>query len=637
MRHNKRQKVDYKQSGFKKWLKLTALITLVAFTVNAVCLDYAYAARTTISTAKFSELLDTTDNVQRLFLISDFQLPEYLGEVKDRFDLSFPREQDSKNDNGQRAIIHIQDAHCNYDGQHKIARLLEYLNQTYGITEVNLEGGEGEYDLSIFTDVEDANIRGKVADSFVKDGELTGAEFYAIQNPDKVNLWGVEDPELYIKNLNIYRDVAGEKDTIDRLLKNLSHRLNNLKIHIFSKELIEFDTRRAAFKNNNIDLKEYIDILAELARRQDIKFTGYPNLRLLFQTIDIEKKIDFKEANRERERIIDALQRDLSKTELEELVKKVVQFRFERLSQKDFYSYLVHKARCIGIDAGKFSDLAGYRSYISVYDTIDKIKLFEEMGSLEEKLKDALAVNFRQKQLLHLSKNFTLIKAMLNIQLTKRDYEYYRKHKQEFNIQNFTSFFKHNQSVIPAQTGIYSEILFLDGYVRQIEKFYEYSFKRDRAFLKNIRTLNTEKQVTVLVTGGFHTENLCELMKEQSISYVSIMPKFKNSAEYESPYFQILGGKQSEEYKNVSQKLGISTIAIASGNSVLGRKVRAGEVDALRVITAMRFARAEGKKRDRRRWRIFRSGLEPNSPRQCRKPGRIQKSFFAGSGRITFE
>ncbi|MFH1846617.1 MAG: AarF/UbiB family protein [Candidatus Omnitrophota bacterium] len=594
MIHNSSPKKYHRQTGFSQGLRVAALVTLVAFTVNTVCRDYAYAARPTIDTVKFSEILDTANNVQRLFSISDFQLPEYLGEVKDRFDLPFSQKQESENKNEQRAIIHIQDAHCNYGAQHKIAGIVEYLNHTYGITEVNLEGGEGEYDLSIFTDVEDANIRGKVADSFVKDGELNGAEFYAIQNPDKVNLWGVEDPELYIKNLNVYRDVSEKKDTIDSLLKNLSYLLNNLKIHIFNKELIEFDTHREAFKNNNLDLKEYSYILAGLARCQSIELAGYPNIGLLFQTINIEKKIDFKEANRERERIIDVLQRNLSKTELEELVKKVVQFRFERLSSEDFYRYLVHKARCIGIDVEKFSNLRGYMSYVSVYDTIDKTILFEEMGSLEEKLKDALAVNPRQKKLLYLSKNFALIKAMLNIQLTKRDYEYYLQHRTDFDMQNFSSFIDKNSFRYKISTKLDENVAVLDGYIRQIEKFYEYSFKRDRAFLKNIR-LNTAKQVTVLVTGGFHTENLCALMKQKNIPYVSIMPKFKNSDEYESPYFQLLGGEQSEEYKNVSQKLGISMIAIAGSNSILGRKVRAGEIDILRVITVMRIAREEGK------------------------------------------
>lgn len=597
MGHKKSQKKVYKQAGFGRWLKSAALITLVAFTVNTVCQDFAYAARSTINTAKFREMPDTANTVRSVFSIADFHVPEYLGEVKDRFNLSSEQKHafNPNNSDQQSTIIHIQDAHCNYDAQHKIAEIIGYLSRTYDVTEINLEGGEGEYDLSIFTDVKDGDIREQVADSFVKDGELNGAEFYAIQNPGKVNLWGVEDPQLYVKNLNVYRDIAEEKDNIDRLLKNFNNLLNNFKIHIFNKELIEFDTQQVAFKNNNLNLKEYIDILEKLAQRQNIELIKYPNIGLLLQTIDIEKKIDFKEANRDREKIIDTLKRDLSKTELEELFRKVFQFKCEKLSREDFYNYLAHKARCIGIDVEKFSNLLGYRFYTATYDNIDKAKLFEEMESLEEKLKDRFAVNPEQKQLFHLSKNFAIIKAMLNVQLTKRDYEYYSSHKTDFDIQNFTSFIAQNSFRYKLSAKADENVVLLNDYIRKADKFYEYSFKRDSAFLKNIRS-NTKNKVAVLITGGFHTDNLCALMKEQNISYVSIMPKFKNPPQYKSPYFRILEGGLPKEDKNIAQKLGISMIAIVSSNSILGDKVRAKKKDVIRIIATMRIADKEGKK-----------------------------------------
>jgi len=589
---------NYHQINFKRWLRIAAIITLAAFVFNTVSQDYAYAARPTVDPSKFRDILKTVDSLQRPFSIKDFQLPRYLGEVRD---ISIPEDilqsQNFIPKNRQEiTVIHIQDAHCNYDAQHSIAELVKYFSNIYGIRTINLEGGEGRYDLSIFTDIKNMEIRKKVADYFIKSGELSGSEFYAVMNPEKVELWGVENSDLYIKNLNVYRDLVKEKKTIDRLLNNLSYLLSNLKIHIFNKELIDFDTQYRAFKNDNLDFKEYIDILAGLASRHGVILDQYVNISSLLQAIALENEIDFKQANRERDQIIDVLQRDLSKLELEELIIKVVQFKFNRISQEGFYGYLVHKALCIGLDIKEYPNLDKYKSYVSAYEGIDKIKLFEEIEYLEEALRDKISDTPEQKTLFRLSKTFEIMKKILNVQLTKQHYKYYVEHKRDFDIHNFTSFINKNTYLYKIDAKLDEEINLLNGYVREIEKFYGYTFERDKAFLKNLKFGENDKRTMVLITGGFHTERLCELMKERNIPYVSIIPKLQGSDENESPYFRLLSGESSEEHEKIAQALGISTIAIASMFSQLGIKARGEEKGLiLRVMEEMKLAIAEGK------------------------------------------
>ena len=92
-------------------------------------------------------------------------------------------------------------------------------------------------------------------------------------------------------------------------------------------------------------------------------------------------------------------------------------------------------------------------------------------------------------------------------------------------------------------------------------RFFECSFKRDDAFIENLRfsdieiklsgmkkdfdidaVLNWEEEEkfgikpAILVTGGFHSENLSMLFKEKGISYISIIPKFISDDNYKSPY-----------------------------------------------------------------------------------------------------
>jgi len=103
-------------------------------------------------------------------------------------------------------------------------------------------------------------------------------------------------------------------------------------------------------------------------------------------------------------------------------------------------------------------------------------------------------------------------------------------------------------------------------------QFYEYSLKRDVAFLKNL-TFNSRaplrvpysvdnSKVTVIITGGFHTENLADLFKKNKIPYVSIMPNFKTEDGYECPYFRILSGIKYIRLKTAVPMMANSAIHI---------------------------------------------------------------------------
>jgi hypothetical protein len=162
--------------------------------------------------------------------VDTFTIPDHLGEVKLRH----------RGDPG-RIVLHVQDAHCNYFAQHKIYDILDYFCMEYGIDLVNLEGGIGEYNLDIFTSILNPEVRKKVSDRFVNTGEVNGAEFFAINNTDKVKLWGIEDKNLYLENLKVYRDSLIHKKEVEKYLKELTHILNNLKRHIYSSELLKID------------------------------------------------------------------------------------------------------------------------------------------------------------------------------------------------------------------------------------------------------------------------------------------------------------------------------------------------------------------------------------------------------------
>ncbi len=546
--------------SFRPLKVIACNITLVAFLFNIISIDMtqlrsaeARAGEPSPELTSVSSVKDGSPGIIKEFNIDTFALPEYLGQVKDK----------SKG-SSDTIVLHVQDAHCNYAAQHAIVKLMEHLNRSYGVSVINLEGGVGSYDFSIFTRIPDKNIREKVADDFVREGLVSGAEYFAINNPQKTVLWGVEDTQLYVENLNIYRDSLKHKEEIDGYLNALSHILNNLKIHIYTDDLLELDTKYTQYKAGNIEFKDYLTYLIQKAKKKGLDIKSYTNIYLLNQSLEQEEKINFNRANEERDRLIDILQKGLSKIETEELVLNTLEFKTEKLSQDDFYRYLIKKANELNLKMDDYPALQKYIVYVSLYNAVDKTKIMTEMEDLEGVIKGLFYENETQRELNLLSKNLALTKNIFSISLTKEDYKYYKDNEASFGVKRFTSFIEKHAALYKITATLGNTIDRLDQYRENISRFYECSLKRDQAFIKNMKYPSSGRKIVAMVTGGFHTDNLCKLFKDNNISYVSIMPNFRNKDEFECQYFQLLAGEMNSMEKKLYSAISTTSVAASS-------------------------------------------------------------------------
>lgn len=439
-----------------------------------------------------------------------------------------------------KTVIHIQDAHCNYSCQESIRNLLGHLADEYGVDLALLEGGAGNYDLSVFTDIEDRSLRAETADYFVKQGRVNGAENFAINNPEKITLKGLEDKNLYLKNLRKYRETLEYRDEAEKILEDIERELADSKLNIYSDELRDFDQTKNDFNNEKIEIDEYLNHLAKFSDSCNIDLAIHKNLRKLIKVVRQEKNINFKASNAERDELINELSKRLSSRELETFVKKTIQFKQKEIKAQAFYSYLFKKAKTAGVDAERnCPNLSKYRKYIEVYETLNSGNLFSEIETVEEEIFGVLCENEAQKELYTLSKNLTILNKLFNVTLTPQEYKYYKENRHSFSL-SFRS---------------------LNTYKTKMEEFYSFAFKRDSAFLKNINAGLKNKDQLIVVTGGFHTENLKALLKEKGYSYCSIMPKLDKKDE-ENPYFRLLNGGLIEEERIVTQAM--SSIALGS-------------------------------------------------------------------------
>ncbi|MBD3380281.1 MAG: hypothetical protein GF408_07460 [Candidatus Omnitrophica bacterium] len=517
-----------------------------------------------------------------------FTLPSHLGTVKYSRDLG-----------GEKVVVHIQDAHCNYAAQRSVAGIIEFLRKEYGVSLVNMEGGSGGYDLSAFTEIEDDGVREEVADRFVAGGMVNGPEVYAINHPGAIELWGVEKGELYLENLKVYRDTRGYMPAVNEYIDGIAGLLTALKDNIFSKELLLFDEKYTAYKTGSLDFREYLIFLLDRARRQGINIKEFSNIYLLSQAMEQEDEIDFKRANTEREKLIKHLRDILSMNEIKELVSRTVEFRNKWISESEFYEFLIKKAKQSRISLKEYPELRKYVIYISIYNAADKAMVMEELEDIESLVKEDHYDNDKQRTLDRLSKNLVLTRNIFEMRFTKPDYNYYLENREDFAVENYISFIGEEKGAYGIGLALPEGVEDLDGFREEVFRFYELSFLRDEEFLKRMKFPEGEVKVSVLVTGGFHAQNLCELFEDEGISFVSIMPNFRNKEGYECPYFRILGGHTTGVLEAIRAGLPQASLmqiySVLSASEDISSKVYGeGIADAMRL--AVRAVREEVEK-----------------------------------------
>ncbi|KJJ83690.1 conserved hypothetical protein, membrane [Candidatus Omnitrophus magneticus] len=473
------------------------------------------------------------NKIENNSLFANLTLPHDIGIIKDKF-----------KGQSEKIIVHIQDAHCNYYAQKKIMEILEYFKNEYGINTINLEGGAGNYDLSIFKKIIDEPIRSKTLEYFIKTGEINGAEAFAVQNPE-TKLWGAENPELYIRNFKTYRAFLKEKDTALKRVLELTRALNLLKSELFSPELKEISNKYSEYKSEKITFKDYIIFLIDSARKNGLTLSIFPNIKKLSKTLEIENSIDFKKAESERDNLIHFLDTHISINEREELTLNLIKFKMKQFTQNLFYSYILNKAKDIDAPLTEFPMFLKYVDYLTIYEEIDKDKIMEEMTAIETSIKKKLFQNENQERLDEFGRAAILINGLFSLSLTRVDYDYYTSNKEKFQIDNFRKYLEKISAETGLKLDINNGINELDKDTKKMEKFFEYAFQRDSAFCKNIKfqKINEQTNCAILITGGFHADNLLKILRRKNISYISIHPEFTVETGYISPYFDLLDGK----------------------------------------------------------------------------------------------
>lgn len=394
-------------------------------------------------------------------------------------------------------IIHVQDAHEVEDAQRNIAGLIEKLNTEKNHVFVGLEGAEGAFNTQAYRNFVSADVTKAMADFFLTNGYITGAEYAGLTMKEMPTLWGIENLSTYSKNIEAYKKSIHNKADVEKQLGELKSDLNTRKQKFYSNELKSFDHQYENYHQGRLSIGSYVTYLLNQAPAP-----ARPTLNLFQKTLSLEKSLNFGQIEAERTNLIQNLVSKLKPAQISELLGLSQKYQERELTYADYYSYLKNLCSDTGLNIHQYPQFLAYVEYVIQAEKINSNTFMAELAQQETVVRDCLIRTPDQKNTLALSQLVVLMEGLTDHRMLESDWALYQGL---------------NKNVKSISAGL-AELL------TPFESFYALATKRNSSLVENLLAQNKSK-VAMMVTGGFHTEGITKILREKNISYIVVTPK----------------------------------------------------------------------------------------------------------------
>ncbi len=468
---------------------------------------------------------------------AEIKIPNQFGSIKEAF------EAPSQSSLSQREIIHIQDAHCNYEAQKNMAGLLDYLVKQYNLKLIMVEGGSGDVSLSFLRGYADAKARTEVAEKYLKEGKISGEEYLDIISTSPLELYGVEDKVLYDAHLAAFEKVDSFRKGGLKELDSLNNIITALKPFIYSDELKQLEAKKKGYEEKTVSLADYCGFLNDAAKKKNIDAASYSSLAAFSELGRLEKKIDFKTAESQRDAFIKDLSKVSDETGMRSLLLMTQGFKAKMIPAEQYYSFLKTAGEQKFNLKRKYPQFNAYLDYMNLSKETRADDILAQISVVETKIEEVSFAGADDKRLSEISRANRILTKALNIEMAPEDYAYFKVNKDKFITASWIDFLaqncaKYNITQQPAASKI------VDTNIEQLDNFYKLGADREKAFIRNLtaKLKASDVKVAALIAGGFHTPGITRLLKEEGYSYTVVTPVITEKADAET-YFSVLKSK----------------------------------------------------------------------------------------------
>lgn len=431
-------------------------------------------------------------------------------------------------------IIHIQEAHTNYEAQKHLAGILERLIKQHGLKLILVEGGSGDVSLSSMRRYSAPETRRTVADKYLKAGLIGGEEYLDIVSDYPLSLWGVEDKELYKQNVNAFLEAETFQQSLKPVLASVRDAVEALKARLLSPVLKDLEAKTKAFEEETLGLADYAEYLAGLARRQGISEQGSPHLARFLAVRQLEKGMDLSQVQKEQQALIQRLSQQMSQEELAPLVAMAEEMKAGKATREAFYEKLQQLATTSGHALNQSPSLSRYIHYVKQSAQINPAALANELGAFTTRLREHLASSTPENQQLDMiARQLDLLEKLAELQLAPQEYQQLQALDVEGAFLAWETFLNHQtlQQGLPVQS--FSRLEEVEAALPALKRFYEVAAARDTALVENAlaKLSETQEPLAVLITGGFHSPQITQLLKDQGVGLILVAPKVSGTTD----------------------------------------------------------------------------------------------------------
>lgn len=418
--------------------------------------------------------------------IANLAIPENLGKVEERFQGT-----------SEHWVIQIQSVHAHFTAQENIAAIVDHLNAVYGLKTAALEGGWGDTSFPEAWGVPSSREKQMLARALLEEEYITGPAYAALFSQEPLRLIGIENPEIYEANRQVYLEYLNQKSAIDSELAAVRKRLEEAKDIGLNGDLRSFDKAASEFREGNL-VQKFIPALFEWADLRQTGIQDLAQLKLFKDIMAVEQAIDKNKLRAETDRLMAPFKKQ--RLSFEEVLrnKKVTS------EQLLYYPETVKYTRLL-----ELKDQMVYRDFFrQIYTAIERV---------EEKLIQTPA----ERELLDRTARFLLGKKIITLQATPDDLASAEKQKDALTEQ-----FSNDGMKAALDLGF---------------RFYDLALKRDQIFFDALTGDPRLGGNRVIVTGGFHTAGLSEKLRAEGISYITLTPDLGGEVPNEELYAKRLG------------------------------------------------------------------------------------------------
>ena len=451
-------------------------------------------------------------------------IPEKFGKVEEVFQ-GLP---------GSPVIVHIQDAHANYEAQVNIKNILGHLSKNYNMNLIQLEGASSQLNPAIFETAYLKEANQKLADYLMREGRLSGAEAFAVESEKPVELHGIENRMLYMENLRTFRSVYSHQAEITNYFNSLRMLAKDVRLKLLNGELLDLTRNMEAYASEKIDLIDYLVYLDGLAEQHKLaslkkltEITRFPNLVRILRLHELEKQLNERQVKKEAEAIREAFRKKTSDSEVADLLASL-ELKKKGMKPRAYFKKVTALAEQHGIDLLGYPQMRAMSEFLILQDEIEHRGLFAEVHRLEQMVQKQLFKTKEERHLMQLLRNIELLDQYFKLEVNREKLAYIIRHYDTMKA----SYLKDELDALAKKLGIMpsdyqGDVMKLDQIMDDVEYFYRVVLERDRLFVENVmaKTKGTGTDRTVLITGGFHTDGLTALLKKQNISYLVVIPK----------------------------------------------------------------------------------------------------------------